>query len=296
MMKHYYLLIGWIVLLAGRPDSLIAQDSTRAQGGHSELEAALNYQNDNVYLGRKDSLRMPYIIPMLTYNHRSGIYFSASAAWLNNSIDNRIDLVTLEGGYSFKAGHYSGDLTASKYFYNKESESITSGISASLAYQNGYDLGFIKPVMTATLDFGAHTDLLGTVGLEHRFYLLDDDLEITPSMVANASTLNFYNNYYKEGKFKKVNKKTTITGTKRVTGTVLNASAFRIMDYETSVPISYEKGRFTFSFTPTYAIPVHAAEVQVVTVLSTGTSTTKMKEEKLENSFFFTAGITYRIH
>jgi hypothetical protein len=303
-MKHPYKLILWVLWLGGWASTALAQeDSTVNHSGarslpdstrkHSYFELGVHYQSDNVFMGRKDSVPMPYTIPMVTYNHRSGLYFSLSAAWLKTTTENRIDVVTMEGGYAFKAGHYSGDFTASKYFYNSESVSITSGIQSSLSYQNSYNLGFIRPVLTGTLDFGENVDLEGSFGLEHKWKLLDDDLEITASFMANGSTLNFYDNYYKEKKFKKVNKKKTVTGTETITGTVINPSAFRILDYEFSAPISYALGDFTFSFTPSYAMPVNPSKTQVVTVLSTGGSTTKMQVEKLSNTFFFTAGVSF---
>lgn len=310
-MKKLYLVCGLATLLLTLPgyhtkaqevkDSALAvKDSVSSKKKpaelthHSYFEGSLNYQSDNVYLGRKDSTVMPYIIPMVSYYHKSGLYFSASAAYLKTAADNRIDLVTVEGGYAFHAGKYSGDFTASKFFYNSQSTSVTSGISAALSCQNGYNLGFIKPVLTATLDFGSQPDFEGSFGLEHTFETLHDNLDITPSFVTNASTLNYYDNYFEKKKFKKKSGSKTITGTEKITGTVLNASAFRIMDYEASLPISYSAGRFTFNFTPTYAIPVHAAEVKIYTVYSTGSPTTKFTTEKLENSFFCTLGITYQ--
>jgi hypothetical protein len=314
-MKRLYLVIGLtttLLILSGhyiqaqdstlvekdsglsKKDSTLPKNKPASPSRHSYFEGGLNYQSNNVYLGRKDSVVMPYVIPMLSYYHKSGLYFTVSAAYLKTATDNRIDLVTMEGGYSFHAGKYSGDFTASKFFYSNQSTTVTSGITAALSYQNGYNLGFIKPVFTATLDFGSQPDFEGSFGLEHTFETLHDNLDITPSFVANASTLNYYNNYFKERKFKKKNGSKTITGTQKITGTVLNASAFRIMDYEASLPISYTAGRFTFNFTPTYAIPEHAAEVQIKTVYSTGQSTTKLTKENLQNSFFYTLGITYQ--
>jgi hypothetical protein len=279
----------------------LAQDSTNAtrdstkEVNRSYFKASLNYQSDNVYLGRKDTAAMPYFIPMITYYHRSGLYFSASAAYLHTSTDQRIDLVTLEGGYDFEAGKYGGEVYFSKYFYNSQSTSVTSGISASLAFENEYDFGFIKPILTATLDLGKSTDFQGAFGLEHEFGLFKDKLEITPSIIANGSTLNFYNNYYKTKHFKKRKGQKTITGTVSVTGTVEDASAFKILDYETGMSVKYFAGRWTFSFVPTYAMPVHPAVLSIHSVFSTGAVTDRTRVETLENSFFWTLGVVYKL-
>lgn len=304
-----------LILAAGRPTASIAQtagdstgvvkadsvrsltaDSAKPHRSRSYFEVAVNYQSDNVYLGRKDSVALPYIIPTITYTHKSGVYISASAAWLNNSEASRVDLVSFDLGYSLKKGHYTGDYYFSKYFYNKDASSVTSGIPASLNMSNGYDLGFIKPTLELTLDIATHLDFQTGLGLEHKFTAFDDDLEITPRFVANASTLNFYNNYYQKKRFRKKQGKTTITGTENITGSVTNASAFRIMDYEASLPLSYSLGSLTFSFTPSYAIPVHPSLISVTRTYSVTTmpSTTKLQTEQLSNTFFFTAGLSWQ--
>src|SRR5450631_1054907 len=252
----------------------------RAQDSTSHFEVSMNYQSNNVYLGRKDSAVLPYFIPMLSYYHKSGIYMTASAAYLKNSTANRIDVVTLEAGYSFSSGYYSGDFTATKYFYNSQSTSVTAAISGAVSYQNSYNFGFIKPTVTGTLNFGKNTDIEAAFGLEHSFYLLGDKLEIIPVFTANASTLNYYSNYYRTRRFSKRKAKKTVTGTVDITGTVVDPSSFRILDYEPSLPISYKAGKFTFSFTPTYAIPVNPAEIDLHYVYSTGTITDKKNTEK----------------
>jgi hypothetical protein len=260
----------------------------------SYFEVSLNYQSNNVYLGRKDTTALPYFIPGVTYYLKSGLYFSASAGYLNTSTDQRIDVVTLEGGYDFTAGNYGGEISFSKYFYNSQSTSVSSGITASLAYQNEYDLGFVKPSFTATLDFGPKTDLQASFGIQHTFEAFNDKLEITPGIVVNGSTLNFYDNYYRTKHFKKRKGQKTITGTVDVTGTVEDASSFKILDYEPGVSLKYSAGKFTFNFSPTYAMPVHPSVLDIHSVYSTGTVTNRRATEKLENGWFWTLGATYR--
>lgn len=296
-----------LIIAVGRPAASIAQtagdsagtlkaDSAKPHRSRSYFEIGVNYQSDNVYLGRKDTARLPYIIPTITYNHRSGLYLSASAAWLDDADANRIDLITLDLGYSLKKGHYTGDYWFSKYFYNKDASSVTSGIPASINASNGYNLGFVKPTLDLTLDIATRLDFQAGFGLEHKFTAFDDDLEITPRIVANASTLNFYDNYYQKKRFRKKQGKTTLTGTEKITGSVTNASAFRIMDYEASLPLSYSLGSLTFSFTPSYAIPVHPSVISVTKTYSVTTipSTTQLQKEQLSNTFFFTAGLSYQ--
>ena len=258
------------------------------------LAAELSYMNDNVYLGRKDSARLPYLTLDLGYHFKSGFFIDASVNYLASS-DSRIEAVNFEGGYSFTSRKYSGEATFTKYFYSSKSTNVKSEVKSSLSYFNSYDFGFITPTFTAFLNFGSKTDVGGTLGLEHTFYALDDRFDITPTFTANASTQNYYNNYYKTRRYTiKRKNKPPVTGIANVTGRVENASQFKVLDYEASLPIDYQAGKFTFSANPVYAFPVNPSIVQVTTTRANNTSTTRFNTEKTENTFFITLGVSYK--
>jgi hypothetical protein len=107
-------------------------------------------------------------------------------------------------------------------------------------------------------------------------------VEITPSFLLNGSTRNFYGSFYGNRKLKKGNGPGVT-----VTASVLDASKFKIMDYELSMPFSYTVKKFTLGFTPTYSIPVNAAVVTIVTKPPIGPAVTRTVTEKLENTFYF---------
>ena len=261
----------------------------------SYLEMGVGYLSNNVYMGRKDSSVLPYIIPSLSYFHKSGLFMSASAAYLQNSTNSRFDLETFELGYMFFTPRYQGSFSAVKYFYNSQSTNVTSEIEASLTYQNGYDFGFIRPTLTATANFSNQADFMASFGLEHRFYLFHDRLDITPEFVANASTQNYYNDYYENKRYAvKRNEKKETTAIKTMTGKVLDASTFKILDYEASVSLYYTAGKFTFYCIPTYAIPVHPAMLSIHEVSFTGGARNYIASEEIENSFFCMLGAYYR--
>ncbi|MDO6435007.1 hypothetical protein Q4E93_30615 [Flavitalea sp. BT771] len=269
-------------------------DSLSKHHRHTYLEATLDYQNNNVYMGRKDSAVLPYFTPGLSYYHKSGFYATASAAWLKNADISRIDLVTIASGFRFSAGKYDGDFTASKYFYNTQSTSVTSEIQASMSYSSSYDLGWIRTTLSGQLNMGNNTDMEASLGMEHSFDLMDDALEITPTLTANAGTLNYYSNYYKTRRFNRKNAKKAVSGTVTITGTVVNPSAFKVLDYEASLPISFTAGKCTFSATPAFSIPVNPARINLQYAYSTGATALRQHVEKIENTFYWTLGAAYR--
>lgn len=260
----------------------------------SHLELGMSYQSNDVYLGRKDSTVLPYFIPELTYFHKSGLYATASLNYLKNATTSRVDLVTLEGGYIFTAGDYDGQVSFSKYFYNSQSTSVTSEISSSIAYQSGWDLGFIKPTFTATVNFGNKADFAGLLGLEHTFYLFSDNLDLTPTFAMAGSTQNYYSDYYKKRRYTiKRGEKTGQTATANISGTVLNASQFKILDYEPTLPINYRIGKCVINFTPTYSIPVNPATIDIQTTKANGAVTNTTRLEKISNTFYWTLGCSF---
>jgi hypothetical protein len=259
----------------------------------SHFEASLDYQSNDVYLGRKDSTVLPYFIPALSYYHKSGLYATVSLNYLKNTTDSRVDLVTFEAGYMFHTGLYTGQLSFSKYFYNSQSTSVTAELKESAAFENSYDFGFIKTVFTGTLNIGSKLDFSGVFGLEHSFYLFDEDLDLTPTLSVAASTQNYYNDYYRKRRYSVKRKGETQTGIATITGTVLNASSFKLLDYELTMPINYTIGKCTFNFTPTYSIPVNAANIAVHTVRDNGQVLDKTKLEKIGNTFYWTVGVSF---
>ena len=248
--------------------------------------------SNNVYLGRNDSLKIPYLTPSFNYYNKSGFYAGTSLSYLNSTGNSRIDIVEIEAGYAFTKDKFSGILSVEKDFYNSQSKNVKAETKGSLNGTLAYDFGFIKPMLQGGIVFSARDDYYVGFGVDHSFFFADDNVEINPSLVINASTQNYYNSYYIKRKFatKRKNQTVAVTTTKAY---LPNASAFKIMDYEFSLPVDYSLGKFIFDVTPTETLPVNP-NVAVVTVTPpSGISVTRTRTEKLSNTFFWSAGITY---
>lgn len=264
-------------------------DSLKTSEIKSYFQVEASYVSDNVYLGRKDSVALPYFTPLLGYYAKSGFFTTASFGFLTSAAASRLDVVNLAMGYAFTKGNYDGELTGTKYFYSSQSTSVKSEVKASIEYLSGYDFGFIRPTLLTTFNMGNKLDIAASPGLEHTFYLLKDKGEVTPTLLMNASTQNYYNNYYKVRRYNPKRKtKLPPNGVASISGEVLNAAAFKVLDYEFSVPLKYNFGKCEISFTPVYALPVHPAEVNITTAFNNGTTNTKTGVEKLQNTFFST--------
>ena len=272
--------------------NLQAQDSNKIdEPKESHFEAGLSYLSNSIYLGRQDSLKVPYLTPTFSYYHKSGIYISSSLSYLNSAGISRIDLFDIDAGYIFTASKLSGDFYVEKDFYNSQSKNVKSETKGSVNVTLSYDLGFIKPVLLGGIEFNKTNDYYAAVGLGHSFFLADDNLEIDPSFLVNASTQNAYSSYYTKRKFETKKKQ---VGADTITKAYLqNASDFKIMDYEFSLPLDYSVGKFIFDFTPTEVVPVNPNVVETTITPPSSISVTHTKTENLTNAFFWSVGVIY---
>ncbi len=245
-------------------------------------------------MGRFDSVATPYITALLAFYDKSGLFANASASYLALSGYNRIDLVTVEAGYLYVHKNFDAEVSAAKYWFSKYSFNVRSSIREGFTILTGYDLGFIKPTISPTVTIADKADFALAVGIEHSFYLFNDAVDITPTANLNGSTENFYNSYYKKHKFSLRRKGEVVKVNGHLEGEVLNASQFKILDYEFTMPINYVVKKFTFNFSPVFAIPVNPALTQLTAIRPGFPDKVKISNEVITNSFFWQAGITYK--
>ena len=127
----------WLLLSAVLVAPVWSQD--RKSGGtepehqaFSYLMPGLYYVSDAVFMGRRDSIAAPYLMPSLGYYHKSGWYAEGSASYLVASGEGRIDLIMLGGGYQFTKGDFSGNLSATAYLFSEDSYNVKSETSGDL--------------------------------------------------------------------------------------------------------------------------------------------------------------------
>jgi hypothetical protein len=268
-MKHILNLTICILLIIQHSS---AQDSTK-QSQESYFKFSTSYLTNSVYNGRKDSLILPYLTPSITYYDKSGFYIGGSLSYAMATNENRIDLFTLDAGYDFSiSNQFSAGLYASKYFYNDNSNAVRSETKGNLGGSLIFDPGIVTLYTGVDLSFASKTDINIGTSVSHTFYLGDDNNQwsITPSITMNAGTQNSYQDFVRKRKFKGPNGNTIV---------IKSSNKFDILDYEFSVPVTYDMKKVGFFFTPTYALPQNG-------VYFTGPMGNVFNVEKLENNFY----------
>ncbi|MGY5851760.1 hypothetical protein [Salegentibacter sp. F14] len=257
----------------------------KTQEGVSFLFADLNYSSDAVFMGRRDSVAAPYLLPSLGYYHRSGFYADASLSYLVKD-ENRVDMGLLSAGYRFDLNGFNGGISATKYFFNEDSYNVQSQSSGNLMALLGYDFNFLELNLTGSAYFSEEgdTDFFAGLILENTLTLIENKLILNPTFRLNAGSQYFYQEYYQTSRLGNRKGKNAMQQEPIETIEVEEASNFNILSMELGLPVYYYHNQFIFSFRPHLAFP--QGESKIITP-------DFVYEETLDDVFYFSVGIGY---
>lgn len=295
-------------------DTTASKTDTAKNVKKASLELRAGFANNTVFLGRTDSVAISSYNLGLTYTLKCGLFFSGSVNYIPSRQFDKVDGGGLEAGYNFDANNLSGGIALSKYFASFNSTELVSALDATVRGELSYDLyEVVTPSVEAEYALGRSgggNDFLLNTGLTHEFgfdkvFAAHDHLGISPAFHMNSGTQNFYTTYITRknasagkralhgsasvkgnGKGVTVGTSTTTTTTGKGSTTTQTTSSnkFQVLDYEWSMPITYGVKKFTFEFSPIYAIAVHK-------IYDDGTSTTSLPNSSV---FYFQAAVSYK--
>ncbi|MEZ7497715.1 hypothetical protein QO200_03085 [Flavobacterium sp. Arc3] len=278
----------FFLLCISTPFFIIAQNNKNIEKAQSYILTDISFQNDAVFMGRRDSITAPYIVPSLGYYDASGFFADASLSYLTKSNENRVDLFLLTAGYHFDSNKLSGAISGTKYFFNDNSYSIQSEIEADVSAFISYDFDILEASILASSYFSkdSNTDFFVGAQLAKSLYTTDKSLEITPTIAAHAGSQYFYQEYYQYNRVG--NRKGNGTNENQQIGTTIvgidEVNKFNLLNIELSLPIHYYSKSFIFSFSPHLAFPQGNATIVTEDAII---------KEDLKEVFYFSAGISY---
>lgn len=243
----------------------------------------VNYLSNNVFLGRSDTMLIPYISPYVGYHLGFGLFAKAMVSYdpiSRGGYAGHIDLTTIEGGYDHGFGdHFNTGILFDKYFYDKNSINVKSSSQGSGTVYGQYSNKWIEPTASFMTTINENSmDYNTSLLLDHNFALADNTLNIIPGAAMFAGTQNYYDEYFKK-RLKKKDKKV------KVDKVINDSKKYKPLDYEFSTQATYRVNKWLFSFTATYAIPVSPSVVKLPT---------ETRTEKLTNKFFIELDICHR--
>ena len=264
-----------------------------------------SFLTNDVFNGRQDSIAKPHLKPSIGYVSKYGFTTSVTGYYLTLANENKFDYFSFDINYSYDlTDAFTIGTVANRTFYNQSSSSIKSNIKGSLGANLDYDFDFVELFVQGDLMFSEKKDFCLDIELLREFTIEkeDGDFSITPTFDINFNTLNYYEgSLNKKIKKKKVGSITTISTT--TSEIIVNNNTFSLLDYEASLPVSYETKHFVFFIIPTLAIPQHTIYTSTVTTTThpngsqtiTSKDATPASEYNLKNNFFAEIGLYYKL-
>ena len=267
-MKRYLIILILLLNVVFCYAQAVEDNDTTDEEVKTNIKASVEYQSKSTFAGRTYATNGSVINPELGLNLKSGFYLNFSTILLTDDTSS-LRQYEFAAGYTkdlfswwnadFSYTYYHSTNTLLKKKQNQSDH--TFSLSNTFSYKNW----FLQN--SSSYSFGAQKglDLIFVLGKDFDLEKLTglEDLTTSPSF-----TYDIGNHI---SKLKKLNKKL---------GTLTNSNKFQPLDYELSLPIDYQYYKFTFNFTPIYAIPLN--------VLA-GESTTS------GNIFYFTFKVAYKL-
>ena len=275
----FFLLILFNTSTRAQNNSVKDSDDDDPYDSKTYFMLGVNYLSNNVYLGRKDTIIIPYYTPYIGYHFSNGIYAKGSVSY-TTAKGGLLDLTTLEAGYDHSfSDHFNGGVNLDKFFYNKNSLSIRANTKGSGGVYGQYNNKIVEPQLTFDLNFNSNSKdyVIGFI-LDHDFKFLNKALNIIPTAGISSGTQNYYDEYF----INRLNKRDKKGKVKSV---VSDPNKLVPLVYEFSTKASYMVGKWLFSLTPTYAVPLSPATITI---------NNKTSKEKLSNSFCVELDICHR--
>ena len=266
------------------------------------FKVGVSYLDNYVYNGRSDSLKTPYFIPSVTMVYDSSLTISGNFYYLTQGEVTGLDFTELNASYEFDiTKKLSVGIYGTKYFYNGSSNAVTGNINAILGANLGYDFNLFElNIGTYFLFTNNHTDINFRPGIDRTIVFgAKKEWKLLPSFYVNFSTLNFYEGFSTRTASRRTTNSGKVTNpnlttTERITS--VTDIGMKLLDYELSLPLTYETNKWGILLEPTLAFPQNTihTNTQTIRLLQTGTTqiisnrdSTPYSEKNL-NSIFYT--------
>lgn len=258
----------------------------------SYLSLDVNFINDAVFMGRRDSISAPYLYPSITYYNKSGFYATGSFSYLTKSDQGRIDLFLVTAGYNFTVKKFEGDISATKYFFNDDSYNIISEVEADVTATFNYDFEVLNLGLSSSLYFNnnSSSDFFLSSEVSHDFVSKNQKFQISPTAGVHFGSQNFYEEYYINNRFGNGSRgqgqgQGSGDPTQTTMISIEEDEKFNLLAIELSLPLWYVHKQFTLSFLPMFVVPQSEA-----TIIADDT----VVEENLDETFYWIVGLSYK--
>ena len=261
---------------AAPADSLAMVDSLASESIEHLLMVGATIGNNSSYLGRYQSARLPYYATDITYRHKSGWWASATAYQVLNST-SFIDEVDLMAGWNVDLSKkVDASFYYSRFFFSPESDLLKASVANSINASAGLDWGYVYTRLNGSLLFGESTDFFLVLD-NSRYFEIEkvlhkkDYLSFEPRISLIAGTQTFVEKHLGRSHSPISSPVNSPLGGGRPGGgggpsapggteSQSSTTAFNIITYELSLPVSYTYHKTSLELAGRYTLPVNQLE------------------------------------
>jgi hypothetical protein len=139
-------------LIAYRDDYAVADTDTVVR--KSSVSAGISYGSDALFFGRTGPIKYPFMSTDIIFNAKPGFFIYGSAVKVLG-YKPLVDEIDIGGGYYYRLSKkFTGTISYTRFFFNKEAAIIKSSASNDINWKNSYDWKYLKTSFTADYLFG----------------------------------------------------------------------------------------------------------------------------------------------
>lgn len=237
-----------------------------------------SYGNNSSFLGRNQSIRLPFLSADLTYAHKGGWWLSTMAYQVLHS-SSYIDEVDVMAGWDYQLSEkLDASVSYSRFFFSPQSELIKATTANSFSSQAGLDWRYLYSRLNFTYIFGGASDVFLILD-NSRYFQLEKVLHpagilsIEPKFSLIAGTQTFAETHLVSRRsatspvsspiFGKpgMGKPGASSGSGSTGGaSTATTTSFNLLNYEGSIPVTYSLGSLALEVSLRYSVPVNLLE------------------------------------
>ena len=214
------------------------------------------------YLAREYGDHAYSLAPSLTYSHPSGFYGTLSGYYFHQSEPPHYAFTDLEVGYANTVtDHWLYSVSYDRIFFTPPVSTADKLIENGLEAFTAYDLGPLRAAFDYNLFFGKSSAQTITLAFSSKFkktaWLGADEISLTPQaevLWGSPLALARYG-----GTYATTSTTTTSTGVrgrrKQTTQTTIEGQTVRLLGYELTLPLAFERHALTYTLTGHYLLP-----------------------------------------
>ncbi|MDO6431089.1 hypothetical protein Q4E93_10850 [Flavitalea sp. BT771] len=230
-------------------------DTARAQDSLTHFNVGVTGNSALNYYGRVDSLHSSAIIPFIGVSFKNGLYLNTNFVFIHNKLQSEYAATLVEGGYNFrnKKNSWAGNLSATRYFYQDNTDLIQSAVKQSITVSLTHLNKILNITLGGDVKFSNQADPGVQAGLDHivRWTKVFHKgvVVLDPSAYVYAGTQHFTQTYLQQKNFLFLP-----AGQEELTK---EGRQFSVLSYELSLPVVFAWQKFVFILSPAYVLPQH---------------------------------------